>query len=188
MLFTCSSCGRKQRIPDEFRNKPVQCGVCGRVHRIANPFGASSDQEVLEMVSLPARPSAPPPTPVKPRRPEVLSQINWRALLRGGILESSQVQAVACALVLLSFLDFFMTYFLLQAHPMFYESNPVAHWFYERWNVSGLLAFKFSVVGGAILLSEIIERKRPGWGRLVLWIGCLGTAYAVYKGVILYGE
>jgi hypothetical protein len=114
------------------------------------------------------------------------SQERWYALIRSGIFESSQVQAVACAFVVLSFLDFFLTYSLLRAHAMFYESNPVAHWFFERWNVVGLIAFKFSIVGGAIVLSEFIERRRRGWGRLVLWIGSLGTAYAVYKGAILH--
>jgi hypothetical protein len=183
MFFTCSACGRKQVMPDQFAGEPVQCGACGRVQRIGKPVPTPSEQDVFEMAASPAswhEPVKPPP------QQDLPSQERWYALLRSGIFESSQVQAVACAFVVLSFMDFFLTYSLLRAHPMFYESNPVAHWFFERWNVVGLIAFKFSVVGGAIVLSEFIERRRRGWGRLVLWIGCLGTAYAVYKGAILH--
>ncbi len=49
-----------------------------------------------------------------------------------------------------------------------------------------MVFFKFSIIGGVILLSEIIERKRPGWGRFVLMVGCLGAAYAVFQGGRLY--
>ena len=45
-----------------------------------------------------------------------------------------------------------------------------------------MVFFKFSIIGGVILLSEIIERKRPGWGRFVLLVGCIGAAYAVFTG------
>jgi hypothetical protein len=188
MLFSCSACGRKQHAPDEFAGEPVQCGACGRVQVIVRPIGNPSEHDDRAMAPRVVAPPPPRHAPIKPPRPDLPRQEGWYAWLRSGILDSSQVQAVACALIVLSFLDFFMTYTLLRAHPMFYESNPVAHWFFERWNVVGLIAFKFTVLGGAIALSEFIERCRRGWGRLVLWIGCLGTAYAVCKGVTLYLE
>jgi hypothetical protein len=52
--------------------------------------------------------------------------------------------------------------------------------------MAGMVFFKFSVIGGVILLSEIIERKRPGWGRMVLLVGCIGAVYAVFQGGRLY--
>jgi hypothetical protein len=79
-----------------------------------------------------------------------------------------------------------MTASLLHAHPAFYESNPLAHWFFARWNLAGMVLFKFSLVAGVIALSELIERRRPGWGKLILWLGCLGALYAFAKGFRLY--
>ena len=52
--------------------------------------------------------------------------------------------------------------------------------------MTGMVFFKFSMIAGVILLSEIIERNRPGWGRFVLLVGCIGAAYAVFTGGRLY--
>jgi hypothetical protein len=96
------------------------------------------------------------------------------------------VQGPACALLALSAADLFTTFTLLQTSTAFFESNPVAQWFFARWNIAGMVLFKFSIIGAVIAISEFIERRRPGWGRFVLLIGCLGAAYAVYKGWSLY--
>jgi hypothetical protein len=48
--------------------------------------------------------------------------------------------------------------------------------------MAGMVFFKFSMIAGVILLSEIIERKRPGWGRFVLLVGCVGAVYAIVQG------
>jgi hypothetical protein len=82
--------------------------------------------------------------------------------------------------------DLLVTASLLHRHPAFYESNPVAHWFFARWNLAGMVLFKFSLVGLAIALSELIERRRPGWGKVILWLGCAGALYALSKGLRLY--
>jgi hypothetical protein len=96
------------------------------------------------------------------------------------------VQGVACGLLALSAADLFMTFTLLRKSPAFFESNPVAQWFFARWNIAGIVAFKFSLIAAAIAVSEFIERRRPGWGRFVLLVGCVGAAYALYKGVSLF--
>ncbi len=62
----------------------------------------------------------------------------------------------------------------------------MAQWFFARWNMAGMALFKFGVMGGVIALGEIIERKRPGWGRFVLGVGCVAAAYAVITGLRLY--
>ncbi len=49
-----------------------------------------------------------------------------------------------------------------------------------------MVFFKFSIIAGVIVASEIIERHRPGWGRFVLLVGCAGAAYAFLQGVRLY--
>ena len=72
-----------------------------------------------------------------------------------------------------------MTYALLLRGLRFYESNPIARWWLIRWNMAGMTAFKFLVVGGVIVLSEIIKRQRPGLGRAVLWLGSLVAGIVV---------
>jgi hypothetical protein len=105
---------------------------------------------------------------------------------RFSIFDESQIQGIACGLLALSAADLFMTFALLRTSPTFFESNPVAQWFFARWNIAGMVAFKFSIVGAVIAASEFIERRRPGWGRFVLLIGCVGAAYALYRGISLY--
>jgi hypothetical protein len=52
--------------------------------------------------------------------------------------------------------------------------------------MAGMTAFKFSIIGGVIALGEIIERRRPGWGRFVLLVGCAAAAAVVWHGFRLY--
>ncbi|WP_165219055.1 DUF5658 family protein [Aquisphaera insulae] len=109
-----------------------------------------------------------------------------RGRVRHPILDDARVQRPAVALLLLSAGDLFMTYRLLQTSPAFYESNPVAKWFFTRWNMAGMVLFKFAAVAFAIVACEIVERKRPGLGKLVLILSCLATVYAIQTGVNLY--
>jgi cell shape-determining protein MreD len=69
--------------------------------------------------------------------------------------------------------------------PAFYESNPVAQWFFTRWNIAGMAVFKFSAIGLVVAIGEVVERQRPGWGRAVILIGCLATAAVVVQGLRL---
>jgi hypothetical protein len=79
-----------------------------------------------------------------------------------------------------------MTYALLRAGRGVYEANPVARWFFARWNMAGMVGFKFAIIAGVIALAELIERRRPGRGKFVLAVGCLGAIYAVAVGLRLY--
>jgi hypothetical protein len=139
------------------------------------------DEPTVYAVSPGARrPDRPRPGPARPR-PE-----GWAGALRGAVAESSQVQGLAVVLLALSVADLLMTFTLLRAHPAFIEGNPVARWFFHRWNMAGMALFKFGVIGGVIALAELIERRRPGWGRFVLLVGSVGAGYAVWKGLALY--
>ncbi len=82
---------------------------------------------------------------------------------------------------MLSAADLLMTYVLLW-RGQFYEANPVAQWFFARWNVTGLTAFKFGMVALIVILGDTIERQRPGVGRAILLFGC-----AVAVGVTVHG-
>jgi hypothetical protein len=106
----------------------------------------------------------------------------WHGLFHvlGG--EPSVIELESLALIALSAADVFVTYVLLRQGPSFYESNPVAHWFFVRWNIAGMAVFKFSLMGFVIVIGEVVERRRAGWGRGLLLISCLATL-----AVVLYG-
>ena len=182
--FQCADCARRCEVPRTLIGKRVRCRGCGHVQRIGDPAALPEGGYALAWTP-PPNSSTPPITPVEPK-PRRSRFDAWRGAIRVGILGESQVQGLACGLVALSAADLFMTFTLLRTSPAFFESNPVANWFFARWNMAGMVLFKFSVIGGVIALSEIIERRRPGLGRFVLLIGCAGAGYAVYKGFSLY--
>lgn len=88
-------------------------------------------------------------------------------------------------LLLLSVMDIFCTWTLLQRGPHFVESNPVAAWFFHRFNVRGLVAYKFLLIAAVVVIAELVERVKPGRGRFVLRIGIIGAAAVVlYSGYL----
>jgi hypothetical protein len=52
--------------------------------------------------------------------------------------------------------------------------------------MAGMTIFKFGAIALAIALGEVIERQRPGWGKVVLLVGCAATAAVVWHGLQLY--
>ena len=107
-------------------------------------------------------------------------------LIRESALGTSQLQELSLCLIALSIADIIMTFTLLRTGPAYYESNPVAGWFFARWNKTGMVVFKFAAIAGAIALGEIIERRRPGMGKLVLLVGCAAAAAVVWHSLRLY--
>lgn len=105
---------------------------------------------------------------------------------RAYAVENSRLQGWIVVLILVSIADLVMTYFLLSLDSHFYESNPIANWFFTRWNIAGMTFFKFIVVAFAIIIAEFVERRRPGYGKFVLLTGILVTAYVVYYSYNLY--
>lgn len=89
-------------------------------------------------------------------------------------------------LLVLSTLDLLMTYALLRRGLRFYESNPVADWWFARWNMAGMTAFKFLVVSVAIVACEVVERRRPGLGRKVVRFGALAAGLVVAYSLALF--
>lgn len=90
-------------------------------------------------------------------------------------------------LVMVSILDVFMTHTLLRQGWNFYESNPVARWFFSRWDMTGMVAFKFLVIAVAIVACEVVERRRPGVGLRIIRLGIVaGAVVAIYGALLLY--
>jgi len=184
IVFRCAACFRESSAPRAFVGKRVRCRACGHVQGIVDPDGPPPDPSVYALAPEPVPP--PPPSRSKPPQSRKTRAAGWRGIREFGVFQDSQVQGMACGLLGLSAADLFMTFTLLRTSPAFFESNPVAQWFFARWNIAGIVLFKFSIIAAVIVVSEFIERRRPGWGRFVLLIGCCGAAYAVYKGYSLY--
>jgi hypothetical protein len=89
-------------------------------------------------------------------------------------------------LIALSVADLILTHRLLAQGGGFYESNPLARWVFDRWNVVGLTVYKFALVGLIVVLGEVIERHRPGWGRAVVLFGCAAAALVYVQGLRLW--
>ena len=193
--YTCMRCGQPFAADLDLAGLRVKCLMCGQVQQIpeAQPPPAVAPS-AYELSAPPVvRPSAPvvafepaPSRSVTRSREKKSARSGWQKWVRPWAVETSRVHGLGTCLVILSVADLLMTFALLRRSPAFFESNPIAQWFLAKWDMTGMVAFKFSLIGGAILASEIIERKRPGWGRLVLFIGCLGAAYAVIHGARLY--
>lgn len=127
-----------------------------------------------------------PGVPERRKRPQTAAVREREKFTFTWLVEASHVQPLALCLVGLGLADLLMTYFLLRISPHFYEWNPVAQWFFQRWNILGMTLYKFALVGTVIALSEVIERGRPGWGRLVLLGGCGATTFVIARGLRLY--
>ncbi len=181
----CAACFRESFVPRAYIGKRARCRACGHVQRILSP-DAPPDPSGYALAPGPSVPIPPPHIRSEPTPRSKTHGARWSAIHELEIFQESQVQGFACGLLALSAADLFMTFTLLRTSPAFFESNPVAQWFFARWNIAGMAMFKFSMIGLVIALSEFIERRRPGWGRFVLLTGCCGAAYAVYKGFNLY--
>jgi Domain of unknown function (DUF5658) len=100
----------------------------------------------------------------------------------------SQVELLALCLIALSLADLLTTYFLLRSYRECYEANPIAQYFFEHWNILGMTLFKFTLVAVVIAVCEIIERRRPCWGKLLMAFACLAAGAVVYQGLSIYSQ
>ncbi len=185
IVYRCPSCRQSHSVAAQLVGRRARCRNCGHVDRIVEAGVPGPEPSTYQLAGPPLPTPPPPPEPVEwssrvPRK-GVLSKA-WS----GGAVEESQIQGLAVLLIVLSAADLLMTVTLLRASPRFFEGNPLANWFFARWNIMGLVIFKFGILAGVTVVSEFIERRRPGWGRFVLLIGCVGAAYAVYSGLKLY--
>jgi hypothetical protein len=201
--FRCNQCGKAHSVPARLAGRKARCPACGRVQRIPASPGTSSPDRVQQpgppespLAEVPPPPAIPyPATPrsdaggedrVAPSRRS--RPILWRRFFRASILETSLLEREIALLIALSAADLLVTYALLRRGPTFYESNPVAQWFFLRWNIAGMTGLKFGVVGLVIVIGELVERHRPGWGRTLLAASCLATAAVVWYGLrLLFG-
>ena len=202
LAVPCSRCGRVFTVAEHLAGRKVRCQTCGQVQRIPTISTKPADNkpqppaDVYALApELPAyRPERTPTT--QGSMPEAQAKLsrrsgdmNWRRLIRAGARESSVLEMESLALIALSAADLFVTYALLRRGPAFYESNPVAQWFFVRWNIAGMALFKFGAMGLVVAIGEVVERHRPGWGRCLLLVSCLATLAVVVHGLrLLFGH
>lgn len=107
----------------------------------------------------------------------------WRRLLTGQL----PLETETTVFILVNLLDFFTTYWLLAHRELglggFYESNPIARYFLDRWGVvKGLLGFKLALVLFVCLIAQIVATRKPETARKLLVIGTV-----LVFGVVIYG-
>jgi predicted Zn finger-like uncharacterized protein len=173
----CARCLTTYAVSETKAGKRGRCRKCGEVFVVPKADPASSSESAMAEVSTFRR--------VDAQKPGSAAAI-WRSILHATSRDASRLEGESLCLVALSVADLLMTYFLLRQGGSFYESNPVAHWFFARWNIAGMAMFKFGIIGSVIVLGEVIERKRPGWGRAVLGLGCAAAAIVVCYSVRLF--
>lgn len=196
--FWCARCGQTLAVDGGLAGRSSRCPACGYVQPIPEPADANIPDRRVEgdptVREARLEPLAEATIEGQAFRPSCASDTagrnarmsGSRGITRSLILESSRLQALSLCLVALSVTDLLVTFALLRTSHTYYEANPVARWFFQRWDMPGMAIFKFAVIGFVITLGEIIERRRAGWGRLVLLVGCLGALIAIWQGLRLY--
>jgi len=110
------------------------------------------------------------------------SRSAWKRLLTGQL----PLETETSVFILVNVLDFFVTYWLLAHNEVgfnFYESNPLARYFLDRWGVvKGLLGFKLAIVLFVCLIAQIVATRKPETARKLLVIGTV-----LVFGVVIYG-
>jgi hypothetical protein len=81
--------------------------------------------------------------------------------------------------IFVSVLDIFMTYMLLRFGGI--ETNPIADYFFARWDIQGMIAFKMVMVAIVTVLAQIVGQKHLARGRFILRLGTI-----VVTGVVVY--
>jgi hypothetical protein len=123
-------------------------------------------------------PAAALPSPVH-------SQSGWWAILFQPFVLAQETTSF----IFVSALDLFTTYLLL-AWPGSpgYEANRIAVWFFRRWNIQGLVFYKFVVITVAILCCEALARHRRAVGRMILIAATLVTGGVAFYGALLVAK
>jgi hypothetical protein len=100
------------------------------------------------------------------------------------------LQRESSLFLIASVLDVLMTCMLLEdltgvtGRTIFYESNPVARYFFQGWGLAGIVYFKFIMVGFIEVIAHIVALKTVPVGRRLLDFGtlivCVVVIYSMY--------
>ena len=82
--------------------------------------------------------------------------------------------------VVVSVFDIVMTHRLIRT-GRFHESNPVAKFFYDHWDMNGMIFFKMGMVAFVVVLTQVIAHRHP---LRAVWV--LRLAICVVSVVVIY--
>jgi Domain of unknown function (DUF5658) len=111
----------------------------------------------------------------------------WHTIFRHPL----PLQRESALFLLASVLDVMMTYLMLWDVPepegrvMFYESNPVARWFLKDWGLTGIIAFKFTMVAVVEVIAHIVALRQLQVGRRLLEFGTIVVSLVVLYSMYL---
>ncbi len=86
-------------------------------------------------------------------------------------------------LLLLSAMDVLLTWTLF--HQGAYEANPIAEYVIDRWQLNGMILYKFALITLFILICEVVGALRDATGRLLSRISILIAAVPVVWSLLL---
>ncbi|MBN1491603.1 MAG: hypothetical protein JXA69_16950 [Phycisphaerae bacterium] len=87
--------------------------------------------------------------------------------------------------VLLSCLDVLLTWMILHAGGV--ELNVLANWVIQRWDATGIVAYKFAIVGFVLCLCEVIGRRNVRTGRVLAGWAVAIAAIPVIVALLEFG-
>ncbi len=111
----------------------------------------------------------------------------WETLFRLPL----PLQRESSLFLIVSVLDVLMTCLLLEdltgvaGRTIFYESNPVARFFFVHWHLSGIVYFKFGMVAFIEVLAHLVALKNVPVGRRLLEFGTLAVSVVVIYSMLL---
>ena len=95
------------------------------------------------------------------------------------------LETETCVFILINAFDVFMTYILLGMEN-FRESNGIAQYILEKFQFTGMVYFKFSVVLVVVLIAQIIATRRIQTAQRLLNIGSLIVLCVVIYSIYLF--
>ena len=95
------------------------------------------------------------------------------------------LETETCVFILINAFDVFMTYILLGMEN-FRESNGIAQYILEKFQFTGMVYFKFSVVLVVVLIAQIIATRRIQTAQRLLNIGSYIVLCVVIYSIYLF--
>jgi hypothetical protein len=128
-----------------------------------NELGPSSSQ----------RPTSRPHNPQASKHNRQTTTTDAPATTKGSFLNYFRaelpLQNETIWFIFINCLDIFMTFMLLCAGAM--EANPIANFFYKRWEFNGMVAFKLITVAAVCIIAQIVAQQKLEKARWLLYAG-----------------
>ena len=87
--------------------------------------------------------------------------------------------------VAVSVFDILMTHRLIRT-GRFHESNPVAKFFYDHWDMQGMVAFKMTMVAFVVVVTQLIAHRHVQRATWVLRLAiCVVSVVVIYSLLLL---